>query len=393
MKKRVGVALFLSIVLAVVTTGNGFADVITYDTVCATTPVRLEAADSNGIRTVECSETNLGNLIADAYRVMTEAEIAFVEANEIASDINAGDVTFGEIFTALPAAQAVSVITLSGCDIMDALEMSVRLYPNANVNFLQVSGLTFDIQQTIISTVKLDTKGNFRSISGDYRVTNVKINGEKISLLKEYTVAATNTLLNGSSGYTMFSNGTVLKENAINDYEAFAFYVKDYLNGYIGTQYKTSEGRIDSIKLARQSEINEEIESKVDAKVDEILKNQEAYTAGLQAQINMLKEKVSVYELELKASSAFTKTGTTRKITVKWTPSVEIPDVSYQVWKSTKKTSGYEKLFTTQKTTYTNTSGLKKGNTYYYKVRAFKYIDGRYCYSDWSNVAYRKVSK
>ena len=61
----------------------------------------------------------------------------------------------------------------------------------------------------------------------------------------------------------------------------------------------------------------------------------------------------------------------------------------YQIWKSTKKNSGFKKAFTTTKTTYKNTKGLKKGVKYYYKVRAYKVVDGKNVYSDWSNKAYR----
>ena len=51
--------------------------------------------------------------------------------------------------------------------------------------------------------------------------------------------------------------------------------------------------------------------------------------------------------------------------------------------------SGYKKAFTTTKMSYKNTKGLKKGVKYYYKVRAYKVVDGKTYYSDWSNKAYR----
>ena len=79
-------------------------------------------------------------------------------------------------------------------------------------------------------------------------------------------------------------------------------------------------------------------------------------------------------------------------ITVKW--SVVGDDSSadgYQIWKSTKKNSGYKKAFTTTKKTYKNTKGLKKGTKYYYKVRAYVVVEGKTYYSDWSNKAFRKV--
>ena len=78
-------------------------------------------------------------------------------------------------------------------------------------------------------------------------------------------------------------------------------------------------------------------------------------------------------------------------ITVKWTVKGEADIDGYQIWKSKKANSGYKKAFTTTKKTYKNSKGLKKGTRYYYKVRAYKVVDGKNVYSDWSNKANRKA--
>ncbi|MGN0715972.1 MAG: fibronectin type III domain-containing protein, partial [Anaerovoracaceae bacterium] len=64
----------------------------------------------------------------------------------------------------------------------------------------------------------------------------------------------------------------------------------------------------------------------------------------------------------------------------------------YEVWKSTSRDSGYTLSISTPKTSYKNTSGLKKGTRYYYKVRAYKQVGEKRIYSDWSNITY-KISK
>ena len=79
-------------------------------------------------------------------------------------------------------------------------------------------------------------------------------------------------------------------------------------------------------------------------------------------------------------------------ITVKWTVKGEADIDGFEVWKSTKHSKGYKKAFTTTKKTYKNSKGLKKGTRYYYKVRAYKVIDGVKVTSDWSNKA-RRVAK
>ena len=94
-----------------------------------------------------------------------------------------------------------------------------------------------------------------------------------------------------------------------------------------------------------------------------------------------------VEAIKIKASSKATKGA----MTIKWRVVGGNKDAAdgYQVWKSTKQSKGYKKAFTTTKQSYKNTKGLKKGTRYYYKVRAYKVVDGKNVYSDWSNKAYR----
>ena len=71
------------------------------------------------------------------------------------------------------------------------------------------------------------------------------------------------------------------------------------------------------------------------------------------------------------------------KITVKWK---KVKNASgYQVFRSTSKKSGYVLVSTRSKKSksYTN-SGLKKGKTYYYRVRAVRYIAGTTLYGPFS---------
>ena len=112
----------------------------------ATAVTPLTAVSAKGSRIIENNETNLGDLCADAYRIMTGADIALVEAKALQKNIAAGDISYQDVMKALPIQEPISVIEMTGATLMDALEMSVRLYPKRNAAFLQVSGLTYDIQ-------------------------------------------------------------------------------------------------------------------------------------------------------------------------------------------------------------------------------------------------------
>ncbi len=65
----------------------------------------------------------------------------------------------------------------------------------------------------------------------------------------------------------------------------------------------------------------------------------------------------------------------------------------FAIYRSTKKNSGYGKsaYFNTTKFTYTNNKNLKAGRTYYYKIRAYKYIDGVKTFTGYSTKAWRTI--
>lgn len=350
---------------------------------------KMIAADSDGVRLVGKTETNLGDLCADAYKAATDADIAFVEAREIQGELAVGDISYSDVVKVLPGNESISVVKVSGYDILDALEMASRLCPSNNEGFLQIAGVTFDIQETVKSTVTLDTQGKFTGVQKDYRVTNVKVGGKDLDLMGSYTVAGTNELLSGDTGYAMFSEGSVAKANAAIDNQALLDYISRNLGGVIGDKYAKAQGRIDFIKLARQSEIDAEIE----AGITERMKNYSEEMNTLRAQIELQKQVIDIKSLTIKTTTAVKKSGSKRSMKVSWTVSGNaVSGMKFQIYKSQKKSSGYKKAFTTSKRTYTNTSGLKKGKTYYYKVRGYKYLSGKYYYTNWSNVSYKKIS-
>lgn len=74
------------------------------------------------------------------------------------------------------------------------------------------------------------------------------------------------------------------------------------------------------------------------------------------------------------------------KITIKWK---KVSGASgYEVWYSAKKKSGYKKLTVkkVQKVTVKTGKKLKKGKTWYLKVRSYKVTGGTKVYSKWSEV-------
>ena len=97
--------------------------------------------------------------------------------------------------------------------------------------------------------------------------------------------------------------------------------------------------------------------------------------------------KNTVEAVKITASSSAAKGAITVKWTIKGSKSA---CKGFQIWRSSKKSSGFKKMFTTYKYSYKNTKALKKGVRYYYKVRAYnRDADGKLLFSKWSNTAYR----
>lgn len=69
----------------------------------------------------------------------------------------------------------------------------------------------------------------------------------------------------------------------------------------------------------------------------------------------------------------------------------KIPNASgYVIYRSTNKSSGYAAIKTTTSLSYTNSS-LAKSKTYYYKIRAYRTINGKKVYGKYSSVISQKT--
>ena len=228
---------------------SGYEEIV--NTVVASTKVELTVNDPvSGERMVRRQETNLGDLCADAYRAMSGADIAVVNGGGIRVSIPAGDITYGQIIAVHPFGNEMCVVEATG-QILDALEMGARNAPGECGGFLQVSGMSYEIDLNVEPTVEVNADGMFTGVSGEYRVKNVKVGDEPLDLAKTYTLASHNYMLKSAGdGMAMFQGCTLLQDSVMIDNQVLINYIVDVLGGVVGEDYADpyGQGRITVIE-------------------------------------------------------------------------------------------------------------------------------------------------
>ena len=222
--------------------------------VVAKSDVDLTSNDpATGLRRVRSGETNLGDMVADAYRTVMGAQIGFANGGGIRADLPAGDITYEDIINIHPYGNEMCVVEATGQEILDALELGASHYPQENGGFLHVSGLTYTIDASVPSSVVTTDEGDFVKVDGAYRVTDVKVGREPLDPAKTYTVASHNYMIkNGGDGYIMFRDNTLLQDCTMLDNQLLIEYITQSLGGTVGEQYANpyGEGRITILNAA-----------------------------------------------------------------------------------------------------------------------------------------------
>ena len=214
-------------------------------------------AEGKSVRIIRNTETNLGDLCADAYRAMSGADIAFVNGGGIRAQIPAGDITLDQIYSVHPFGNVMCMVEVTGQQILDALEWGSRSVPNELGGFLQVSGLTYEIHTYVPSTAVADEEGVFTGVTGEYRVKNVLVGGEPLDVNKTYTLASHNYMLKSAGdGYSMFAGAKLLIDETLIDNQVLITYITTELGGVVGAEYADpyGQGRIIGVPEAPAAE-------------------------------------------------------------------------------------------------------------------------------------------
>jgi 2',3'-cyclic-nucleotide 2'-phosphodiesterase (5'-nucleotidase family) len=179
---------------------------------------------------VRGEESAWGNLITDGIKSATGADVAMYSGGGIRGDkvYPAGHVlTRKDVFTEMPFGNKIVLATVSGADLLLALENGFSQVEAGAGRFPQVSGIKVEADLT-------KEPGS--------RVTMVEVNGAPLDPAATYKLATSNFQLNGGDGYTMLKNGETLIDESAGGLDAST--VINYITALGGKVDAKVEGRI-----------------------------------------------------------------------------------------------------------------------------------------------------
>lgn len=219
------------------------------------TKVFLNGERDPGCRT---EETNLGDFAADALLWQArqvfgdEVDGAITNGGGIRASVSAGSITMDNLYTVFPYENYVTVVTVTGNELLEILEASACALPDAAGAFAQVSGIEYTVDTTVPyeNGAMYPDSTYYAPAKAGSRVTINSIGGKKFNPGTEYTIASSNYLTDGGDTYYVFSQayarkgrttGILMSDSLIN-------YLKTECLGVIGTDYENPKKRIEIIK-------------------------------------------------------------------------------------------------------------------------------------------------
>ncbi|MDI1351372.1 MAG: bifunctional metallophosphatase/5'-nucleotidase [bacterium] len=166
-------------------------------------------------------ESALGNLVTDAFRLTLNTDIALYNLHGLRDNLNAGIINKGMIYSVLPFANNVVVVTLSGHDLYNLLEQQ---WNGAYPNMLQISGLSYTY----------DAKNN-----PGHKIINLLHLNQPIIREKIYTIATSDFLASGAGIFSVLKNSHLIQIGS-SDSETVINYLKNLPQPFS----VTIEGRI-----------------------------------------------------------------------------------------------------------------------------------------------------
>lgn len=218
------------------------------------TDYTLSIFDTDGKRIVRQQECGIANFVADSYREMFDTDVAVVNGGGVRVDIKAGDITYNDIFNVTPFGNLLCSGTITGQQLLDALESCYSVLPNESGDFAHISGMRLKIDTSVKAELVIEdgifvevAEGSPRRVS-DLEILN-RTTGqyEPVDPSRTYTIAGNNYMLRDMGNDGAFRYTQCDPDLGVTDAEVTVQYFRDKLQGAMPERYTAPEGRI-SIK-------------------------------------------------------------------------------------------------------------------------------------------------
>lgn len=148
--------------------------------------------------------------------------------------------------TVFPFGNTVALVTITGEQLLEALEASTFSTPTAIGGFPQVSGIVYEINTGVefVNGEQYPDSTYFAPANPGSRVTIKSVGGQAFDPKAEYTIAVNNFMAAGGDTYYVFNEASFNYDTEVVDSEALIDYVINGLGGVIGEEYKAPQGRI-----------------------------------------------------------------------------------------------------------------------------------------------------
>ena len=160
-----------------------------------------ETAMDSRRNVVRGEESAMGNLITDALRAMTGADVALMNGGGIRADRTydpGTKLTRRDILTELPFGNVTQVTEIPGSQLLAALENAVSQVEKGAGRFVQVSGMTMVFDPTA---------------EAGARVSEVMVGGAPLVADKLYKVAVNDFILGGGDGFAALGGGRLITDS------------------------------------------------------------------------------------------------------------------------------------------------------------------------------------
>lgn len=210
----------------------------------------------NGEKISRRQETTIGDLFTDIMRLHTGTDVAITNGGSLRSNIKAGKFSYANMYDVCPFSNTLVTASITGQQLLDALEVGMCKLPEVNGSFTQVSGMKFDVDLSVTPDIQLDAFGFFIGIpqGAPRRVRNLQILDRATGQYRPvdpdctYTITSNDYLLLNKGSEAMLDKCTDVRDTGLILIDVVCDYIIEVFKGIIPSSYAQPDGRINIIQ-------------------------------------------------------------------------------------------------------------------------------------------------